>query len=184
MGIGKGGAFVIAEGGDCKETKQNYDRLRQQMGITILTAAVQIDMMRAWLRLSGTKAQDTAVSEIHDCNTKTSLDMGFSYMDEEKRSVQNANAKNAKNAKCNAKKNQQEVYILEMRILGDTPYRGCHSLQLCQPRRFGCSLGSKRRGCGAHWTCRYNCCSPASCGLIDEKERGDNAKEGGRVTEM
>lgn len=58
---------------------------RQQMGITILTAAVQTDMMRAWLQLSGTKAQDTAVSEIHDCNTKTNLDMSFSYTDEEKK---------------------------------------------------------------------------------------------------
>lgn len=55
------------------------------MGITILTAAVQTDMMRAWLQLSGTKAQDTAVSEIRDCNAKTSLDMSFSYTDEEKK---------------------------------------------------------------------------------------------------
>lgn len=56
----------------------------QQMGITILTAAVQVDMMRAWLQLSGTKADDTAVSETRDCNNKTSLDMSFSYMDEKK----------------------------------------------------------------------------------------------------
>lgn len=55
------------------------------MGITILTAAVQTDMMRAWLQLSGTKEQDTAVSEIRDCNTKTSLDMSFSSTDEEKK---------------------------------------------------------------------------------------------------
>lgn len=43
---------------------------RQQMGITILIAAVQIDMKRASLHLSGTKIQDTAVAEIRDCNTQ------------------------------------------------------------------------------------------------------------------
>lgn len=43
---------------------------REQMGITILTAAVQIDMKKAWLLLSGAKPQDTAVAEIRDCNTQ------------------------------------------------------------------------------------------------------------------
>lgn len=54
------------------------------MGIMVLTAAVQIDMMRYGCSLSGTKAENTAVSEICGCNTKTSLDVSFSYMDEKK----------------------------------------------------------------------------------------------------
>jgi len=40
------------------------------MGITILTAEVQIDMKKAWLHSSGTKTQDTAATEIRDCNTQ------------------------------------------------------------------------------------------------------------------
>lgn len=47
---------------------------RQQMGTMMLTAAVQTDMMKAWLQLSGTKAEDTAVTETHGCNTKITLE--------------------------------------------------------------------------------------------------------------
>lgn len=99
--------------------KQNYDRLSATDGDNSLESSIQIDMMRAWLQLSGTKAEDTAVR--HDCNTKTSLDMSFSYTDEKKKPVLVTQYK---------KELARHKYILEMRTLGDRPYRRCHSLDL------------------------------------------------------
>lgn len=106
------------------------------MGITILTATFQIDRMKAWLQLSRTKAEDTAVSETCGCNIKTSLDMSFSYMNEKKWSVL-----------VTCCKKELAKHILEMRTPGDTPYRRFHILELSVRPGGWLFTGIKKRLC-------------------------------------
>lgn len=94
------------------------------MEIAILTAAVQIDLNRTWLHLSGIKIQDTSVTEICVCNTQNFSKI-FSCMDKKKK-------KKPKVCTCDTKQKELARYrhILEMKTLRNIIYKRCPSLEV------------------------------------------------------
>lgn len=102
MGIGKGNAFVVVEKEESvQRDKQNYDRLRATDGDNDLDSSSPNRYDESMVAVVRNKSRGYC-SEIRSCNTKTGLDMSFSYMDEKKRPVPVAQYKN---------KNWQDINI-------------------------------------------------------------------------